>query len=94
LGLPRGHDYVYEFVPENEVWIDDAIEEKRGAMCFSMNCTSAIEWPVVGRTTKPMLNPAASNIAAAITPTNSMEPWQQKVGSNISFYCSGCVEDL
>jgi hypothetical protein len=22
-----GHDYVYEFVPENEVWIDDAIEE-------------------------------------------------------------------
>ena len=23
-----GHDYVYEFVPENEVWIDDAIEEK------------------------------------------------------------------
>jgi hypothetical protein len=23
-----GHDYVYEFVPEKEVWIDDAIEEK------------------------------------------------------------------
>jgi hypothetical protein len=23
-----GHDYVYEFVPENEVWIDDSIEEK------------------------------------------------------------------
>jgi len=23
-----GHDYVYEFVPEREVWIDDAIEEK------------------------------------------------------------------
>jgi hypothetical protein len=23
-----GHEYVYEFVPENEVWIDDAIEEK------------------------------------------------------------------
>jgi hypothetical protein len=22
-----GHDYVYEFVPENEVWIDDALEE-------------------------------------------------------------------
>lgn len=22
-----GHDYVYEFVPEGEVWIDDAIEE-------------------------------------------------------------------
>ncbi len=22
-----GHDYVYEFVPENEIWIDDAIEE-------------------------------------------------------------------
>lgn len=22
-----GHDHVYEFVPENEVWIDDAIEE-------------------------------------------------------------------
>src|SRR5512136_1827529 len=22
-----GHDYVYEFVPEDEVWIDDAIEE-------------------------------------------------------------------
>jgi hypothetical protein len=22
-----GHDYVYEFVPQNEVWIDDAIEE-------------------------------------------------------------------
>ena len=22
-----GHDYVYEFVPDNEVWIDDAIEE-------------------------------------------------------------------
>jgi uncharacterized protein YoaH (UPF0181 family) len=22
-----GHDYVYEFVPENEVWIDDAITE-------------------------------------------------------------------
>lgn len=22
-----GHDYVYEFVPGNEVWIDDAIEE-------------------------------------------------------------------
>jgi hypothetical protein len=22
-----GHDYVYEFVPSNEVWIDDAIEE-------------------------------------------------------------------
>jgi hypothetical protein len=22
-----GHDYVYEFVPENEVWIDDDIEE-------------------------------------------------------------------
>jgi hypothetical protein len=26
-----GHDYVYEFVPENEVWIDDAIvETERG----------------------------------------------------------------
>jgi hypothetical protein len=23
-----GHDHVYEFVPENEVWIDDAIEEE------------------------------------------------------------------
>ena len=23
-----GHDYVYEFVPENEIWIDDSIEEK------------------------------------------------------------------
>ena len=23
-----GHDHVYEFVPENEVWIDDAIEEQ------------------------------------------------------------------
>jgi hypothetical protein len=23
-----GHDYVYEFVPEKEVWIDDDIEEK------------------------------------------------------------------
>jgi len=23
-----GHDHVYEFVPESEVWIDDAIEEK------------------------------------------------------------------
>jgi hypothetical protein len=23
-----GHDHVYEFVPEGEVWIDDAIEEK------------------------------------------------------------------
>ncbi len=23
-----GHDYVYEFVPQNEVWIDDDIEEK------------------------------------------------------------------
>jgi hypothetical protein len=23
-----GHDYVYEFVPENEIWIDDAIEEQ------------------------------------------------------------------
>jgi hypothetical protein len=22
-----GHDYIYEFVPENELWIDDAIEE-------------------------------------------------------------------
>jgi hypothetical protein len=22
-----GHDYVYEFVPSNEIWIDDAIEE-------------------------------------------------------------------
>ena len=22
-----GHDHVYEFVPENEIWIDDAIEE-------------------------------------------------------------------
>ncbi len=26
-----GHDYVYEFVPENEVWIDDDVtEEERG----------------------------------------------------------------
>jgi hypothetical protein len=26
-----GHDYVYEFVPENEIWIDDAIvENERG----------------------------------------------------------------
>jgi hypothetical protein len=23
-----GHDYVYEFVPENEVWIDDDVEEE------------------------------------------------------------------
>jgi hypothetical protein len=23
-----GHDHVYEFIPEGEVWIDDAIEEK------------------------------------------------------------------
>ena len=23
-----GHDYVYEFVPQNEVWIDDAIKEQ------------------------------------------------------------------
>jgi len=22
-----GHDYVYEFVPENEVWIDNDVEE-------------------------------------------------------------------
>lgn len=26
-----GHDYVYEFVPENEVWIDDDIEEEERA---------------------------------------------------------------
>jgi hypothetical protein len=26
-----GHDYVYEFVPENEVWIDDAIVEPERA---------------------------------------------------------------
>jgi hypothetical protein len=26
-----GHDYVYEFVPENEVWIDDAIVEQERA---------------------------------------------------------------
>jgi hypothetical protein len=26
-----GHDHVYEFVPEGEVWIDDAIEEKERA---------------------------------------------------------------
>jgi hypothetical protein len=30
-----GHDYVYEFVPENEVWIDDDIEEaERGFVLF------------------------------------------------------------
>jgi hypothetical protein len=23
-----GHDYVYEFVPENEIWIDDEVEEQ------------------------------------------------------------------
>ena len=23
-----GHDYVYEFVPHNEVWIEDDVEEK------------------------------------------------------------------
>lgn len=23
-----GHDYVYEFVPENEIWIDDQVEEQ------------------------------------------------------------------
>jgi hypothetical protein len=28
-----GHDYVYEFVPENEIWIDDAIvEAERGCV--------------------------------------------------------------
>ena len=26
-----GHDYVYEFVPENEVWIDDDVEEEERA---------------------------------------------------------------
>jgi hypothetical protein len=26
-----GHDYVYEFVPENEVWIDDDVEEPERA---------------------------------------------------------------
>ncbi len=30
-----GHDYVYEFVPENEVWIDDDIhEDERGFVLF------------------------------------------------------------
>lgn len=30
-----GHDYVYEFVPQNEVWIDDDIhEEERGVVLF------------------------------------------------------------
>jgi hypothetical protein len=30
-----GHDYVYEFVPENEIWIDDDIEEiERGFILF------------------------------------------------------------
>ena len=28
-----GHDYVYEFVPENEVWIDDSIEEPKEVIC-------------------------------------------------------------
>ena len=26
-----GHDYVYEFVPENEVWVDDDVEEEERA---------------------------------------------------------------
>lgn len=44
-----GHDYVYEFVPEGEVWIDDAIEEKeRGYVLLhelhERNCM-ANSWP-------------------------------------------------
>lgn len=30
-----GHDYVYEFVPENEVWIDNDIEEKEHGVCVA-----------------------------------------------------------
>ena len=44
-----GHDYVYEFVPEKEVWIDDAIEEKeRGYVLFHElheRNRMAIGWP-------------------------------------------------
>jgi hypothetical protein len=44
-----GHDYVYEFVPENEVWIDDAIMEiERGYVLLhelhERNCM-AKGWP-------------------------------------------------
>ena len=44
-----GHDYVYEFVPENEVWIDDDIEQKeRGYILLhelhERNCM-AKGWP-------------------------------------------------
>jgi hypothetical protein len=39
-----GHDYVYEFVPENEVWIDDALKRKRGYVLLH-ELHERIEWP-------------------------------------------------
>lgn len=37
-----GHDYVYEFVPRNEVWIDDDLEEVERPYVPLTNCTNAI----------------------------------------------------
>jgi hypothetical protein len=71
-----GHDYVYEFVPEGEVWIDDAIEEIEREYFYSTNSTNftnAIVWPVVGLITKLTQNRVALNIVAATILMNSMK---------------------
>jgi len=58
------------------------LKRKNVVMYYCMNCTNAIAWPVVGPTIRLTQNPAASNIAVAITQTNSTKPYPQKVGTN------------
>ena len=70
-----GHDHVYEFIPPNEVWIDNDLEERSVPMSWSMNSTSAILWLKDGRTTRPTPRVAAWNTNAGIIPMNCMMPW-------------------
>ena len=59
-----GHDYVYEFVPENEVWIDDDIEEQERGYVLLHELHERNRWPPAGRTARRTRIPAASNTAA------------------------------
>ena len=67
-----GHDHVYEFVPEKEIWIDDAIIEQERAYVLlhelhERNCMSR-----AGLTVRHMQNPVASNTAVVTTQMNFM----------------------
>jgi hypothetical protein len=75
-----GHDHVYEFVPEGEIWMMMPSKKRKGDSCSCTNCTNAIAWQPACPTAQPMQSPAAWSITAVTIRMSYMMHWRLKAG--------------